>query len=66
MRAFAGGPMAARVLDGKRIADEVLDGIGQRVRARIQRGQRRPGLAVVLVGADPASSVYVRNKRRAC
>jgi methylenetetrahydrofolate dehydrogenase (NADP+)/methenyltetrahydrofolate cyclohydrolase len=58
--------MAARVLDGKRIADEVLDGIGQRVRARITRGQRRPGLAVVLVGADPASSVYVRNKRRAC
>lgn len=58
--------MAARVLDGKRIADEVLDGIGQRVRARIMRGQRRPGLAVVLVGADPASSVYVRNKRRAC
>lgn len=58
--------MAARVLDGKRIADEVLDGIGQRVRARVTRGQRRPGLAVVLVGADPASSVYVRNKRRAC
>jgi methylenetetrahydrofolate dehydrogenase (NADP+)/methenyltetrahydrofolate cyclohydrolase len=58
--------MAARILDGKRIADEVLDGIGQRVRARVTRGQRRPGLAVVLVGADPASSVYVRNKRRAC
>ena len=58
--------MAARILDGKRIADEVLDGIGQRVRARVTRGQRRPGLAVVLVGADPASAVYVRNKRRAC
>lgn len=58
--------MTARILDGKRIADEVLDGIGQRVRARVTRGQRRPGLAVVLVGADPASSVYVRNKRRAC
>ncbi|HWT15293.1 MAG TPA: bifunctional methylenetetrahydrofolate dehydrogenase/methenyltetrahydrofolate cyclohydrolase FolD [Patescibacteria group bacterium] len=58
--------MAARVLDGKRIADEVLDGIGVRVRARVQRGQRRPGLAVVLVGQDPASAVYVRNKRRAC
>lgn len=58
--------MAARILDGKRIADEVLDGIGLRVRARVTRGQRRPGLAVVLVGADPASSVYVRNKRRAC
>ena len=58
--------MTARILDGKRIADEVLDGIALRVRARVTRGQRRPGLAVVLVGADPASSVYVRNKRRAC
>ena len=58
--------MAARVLDGKRIADEVLNGIAGRVRARVTRGQRRPGLAVVLVGQDPASSVYVRNKRRAC
>ncbi|MBK6728691.1 MAG: bifunctional methylenetetrahydrofolate dehydrogenase/methenyltetrahydrofolate cyclohydrolase FolD [Xanthomonadales bacterium] len=58
--------MTARILDGKRIADEVLDGIAVRVRARVTSGQRRPGLAVVLVGADPASSVYVRNKRRAC
>ncbi len=58
--------MSARILDGKRIADEVLDGIARRVRARVTRGQRRPGLAVVLVGQDPASAVYVRNKRRAC
>lgn len=58
--------MSARILDGKRIADEVLDGIALRVRARVTRGQRRPGLAVVLVGQDPASAVYVRNKRRAC
>lgn len=58
--------MTARVLDGKRIADEVLNGIAGRVRARITRGQRRPGLAVVLVGQDAASAVYVRNKRRAC
>ncbi|MBK7042404.1 MAG: bifunctional methylenetetrahydrofolate dehydrogenase/methenyltetrahydrofolate cyclohydrolase FolD [Rhodanobacteraceae bacterium] len=58
--------MTARVLDGKRIADEVLNGIAGRVRARVTRGQRRPGLAVVLVGQDPASAVYVRNKRRAC
>ena len=58
--------MTARVLDGKRIADEVLNGIAARVRARVTRGQRRPGLAVVLVGQDPASAVYVRNKRRAC
>ena len=58
--------MAARILDGKRIADEVLDGIAVRVRERVLRGERRPGLAVVLVGQDPASAVYVRNKRRAC
>lgn len=58
--------MSARILDGKRIADEALGEVEVRVRARIKNGQRRPGLAVVLVGADPASMVYVRNKRRAC
>jgi methylenetetrahydrofolate dehydrogenase (NADP+)/methenyltetrahydrofolate cyclohydrolase len=58
--------MTARILDGKRIADELLDSVAARVRARIAAGQRVPGLAVVLVGEDPASSVYVRNKRKAC
>ena len=58
--------MTARILDGKRIADEVLDEVAQRVRARRKVGLNRPGLAVVLVGNDPASGVYVRNKRRAC
>ncbi len=58
--------MTARILDGKRIADEVLDEVASRVRARRKVGLNRPGLAVVLVGNDPASSVYVRNKRRAC
>jgi methylenetetrahydrofolate dehydrogenase (NADP+) / methenyltetrahydrofolate cyclohydrolase len=58
--------MPARLLDGKRIADELLDSVATRVRARIASGKRAPGLAVVLVGEDPASSVYVRNKRRAC
>jgi methylenetetrahydrofolate dehydrogenase (NADP+)/methenyltetrahydrofolate cyclohydrolase len=58
--------MAARLLDGRRIADDVLDGVAARVRARLAAGLRAPGLAVVLVGADPASMVYVRNKRRAC
>ena len=61
-----GGPMTARLLDGKRIADELLDSVAARVQARIAQGKRVPGLAVVLVGEDPASSVYVRNKRRAC
>lgn len=58
--------MTAKVLDGKRIADALLDDLAERVRARIEAGLSRPGLAVVLVGSDPASGVYVRNKRRAC
>jgi methylenetetrahydrofolate dehydrogenase (NADP+)/methenyltetrahydrofolate cyclohydrolase len=58
--------MSARILDGKRIADELLDGVAARVAARIAAGKAAPGLAVVLVGEDPASAVYVRNKRRAC
>src|SRR6476646_7194440 len=55
----------ARILDGKRIAEELLDSLKGRVDARLAAGKSRPGLAVVLVGSDPASSVYVRNKRRA-
>ena len=58
--------MTAQVLDGKRIADTLLDDLAVRVQARVGSGRSRPGLAVVLVGNDPASSVYVRNKRRAC
>ena len=55
----------ARILDGRRIAEELLDDLKLRVDARIAAGRSRPGLAVVLVGGDPASAVYVRNKRRA-
>lgn len=58
--------MSARLLDGKRIADELLDRLQARVAARVAAGKPRPGLAVILVGDEPASSVYVRNKRRAC
>src|SRR6478735_9070310 len=58
--------MTARILDGKRIAEDLLDELRSRVLARKQRGQTVPGLAVVFVGNDPASAVYVRNKRRAC
>jgi methylenetetrahydrofolate dehydrogenase (NADP+)/methenyltetrahydrofolate cyclohydrolase len=60
------GGMSARILDGKRIADELLDELRSRVQTRKQNGQSVPGLAVVFVGNDPASAVYVRNKRRAC
>ncbi|PKM16840.1 MAG: bifunctional methylenetetrahydrofolate dehydrogenase/methenyltetrahydrofolate cyclohydrolase FolD [Gammaproteobacteria bacterium HGW-Gammaproteobacteria-2] len=58
--------MTARILDGKAIADNLLDNLAVRVSALLQTGRQRPGLAVVLVGNDPASAVYVRNKRRAC
>ena len=56
----------AKILDGKRIADRLLDELRARVRLRKEQGLAVPGLAVVLVGSDPASAVYVRNKRRAC
>lgn len=58
--------MSARILDGKGIADTLLDELALRVEARMASGKARPGLAVVLVGEDPASAVYVRNKRKAC
>lgn len=57
--------MSAKILDGKRIADDLLESLKLRVKARTAAGKSAPGLAVILVGSDPASAVYVRNKRRA-
>lgn len=57
---------AARILDGRRIAWQVVEHVAIGVKARLAAGRLAPGLAVVLVGADPASAVYVRNKRKAC
>jgi methylenetetrahydrofolate dehydrogenase (NADP+)/methenyltetrahydrofolate cyclohydrolase len=58
--------MTAKILDGKRIADELLDELRMRVALSTAQGRAVPGLAVVFVGDNPASAVYVRNKRRAC
>ncbi len=58
--------MSAQILDGKAIAADVRAGIKQRVEQMLAAGGRAPGLAVVLVGENPASQVYVRNKRKAC
>lgn len=58
--------MSAKILDGKRIAERLLDDLRAQVLLRQQQGLSVPGLAVVLVGNDAASAVYVRNKRRAC
>src|SRR5688572_9567402 len=57
--------MSARILDGKGIADALLDDLARRVQVRPKAGKSASGLAVVLVGEDPASAVYVRNKHRA-
>ncbi len=58
--------MTARIIDGKAIAAEVRQATKARIDARQEAGLHVPGLAVVLVGTDPASEVYVRNKRRGC
>jgi methylenetetrahydrofolate dehydrogenase (NADP+)/methenyltetrahydrofolate cyclohydrolase len=58
--------MTARLLDGKTIAADIREQVKARVRERLDAGLRPPGLAVVLVGQNAASQVYVRNKRNAC
>nr|VFJ52926.1 MAG: methenyltetrahydrofolate cyclohydrolase /5,10-methylenetetrahydrofolate dehydrogenase (NADP+) [Candidatus Kentron sp. DK]VFJ56674.1 MAG: methenyltetrahydrofolate cyclohydrolase /5,10-methylenetetrahydrofolate dehydrogenase (NADP+) [Candidatus Kentron sp. DK] len=58
--------MSARLLDGSTTANNILNSLRERVTQLIRAGYRRPGLAVVLVGEDPASRIYVKNKRRAC
>lgn len=58
--------MTAAILDGKSIAAKIQLELKQRAARFTERQGRAPGLAVVLVGEDPASQVYVRNKQRAC
>lgn len=58
--------MAAQIIDGKLISQTVRQEVAARVKARVATGLRAPGLAVVLVGNDPASQVYVGSKRKAC
>ena len=58
--------MRAKILDGKATAAALRQDIKAGVALRIAAGKRPPGLAVILIGADPASAVYVRSKRRGC
>jgi methylenetetrahydrofolate dehydrogenase (NADP+)/methenyltetrahydrofolate cyclohydrolase len=57
---------SAKILDGRKVADRLIDNVRRAVDACCARGGRVPGLAVVLVGDDPASEVYVNNKIKAC
>ena len=58
--------MTAKRLDGKLLAQQMRAEIASAVAARTATGKRPPGLAVVLVGDDPASRAYVRNKQKGC
>ncbi|WP_415891215.1 bifunctional methylenetetrahydrofolate dehydrogenase/methenyltetrahydrofolate cyclohydrolase FolD [Neptuniibacter sp. SY11_33] len=58
--------MSAQIIDGKQIAADVRRQVAEGVQQRINDGKKAPCLAVLLVGMDPASQVYVRNKKNAC
>lgn len=58
--------MTAQLIDGKALARSIRNDIRKAVETRIAAGKRPPGLAVVLVGSDPASEVYVAHKRNDC
>lgn len=58
--------MSAQIIDGKAVAENLRESVKKAVDERVENGLRRPGLAVILVGNDPASQVYVRNKNLAC
>jgi methylenetetrahydrofolate dehydrogenase (NADP+)/methenyltetrahydrofolate cyclohydrolase len=58
--------VTAQLIDGKALAQDIRQSIAQDIEALVAQTGVRPGLAVVLVGDDPASAVYVRNKKKAC
>lgn len=56
----------AKILDGKLLSKNIREQIATEIKLLTQQGSRPPGLAVILVGNDPASMIYVKNKRQAC
>ena len=58
--------MPAKIIDGKKVSAEVREEVKLAVEKRVADGKRPPGLAVILIGGDPASQVYVGHKRKAC
>ena len=58
--------MTAQLIDGKTISAALLDRVTEGVQTRLDQGLRAPALAVILVGNNPASEIYVRNKKRSC
>lgn len=58
--------MTAKLINGRQIAADVRQQVAQQIKQRVEAGKRAPCLAVIIVGEDPASHVYVRNKKSAC
>lgn len=58
--------MTAQIISGNAISAQIKSEIAAQIQAHLEQGRRAPGLAVVLVGADPASQIYVGNKRKSC
>ena len=58
--------MTAQLIDGKFVANQLLSELRLKIDDRIQKGLRAPCLAVILIGGDPASAIYVRKKRESC
>jgi methylenetetrahydrofolate dehydrogenase (NADP+)/methenyltetrahydrofolate cyclohydrolase len=58
--------MASQILNGKIVSQQLIENVALKVTKRVENGHKAPGLAVVLVGDNPASEIYVRNKVRAC
>lgn len=57
--------MIAQIIDGKNVASTIKQSIAHEISLRTQNGLPQPGLAVIIIGDDPASHIYVRNKRQA-
>src|SRR5207237_2599341 len=58
--------MTAKIIDGNAVARKIRDGCRSRVQRIVAQSGTPPGLAVIVVGSDPASTLYVKNKIRAC
>ena len=58
--------MTAKIIDGKALAQQIRNEIAKKVASRTEQGLSVPGLAVIQVGSDPASKIYVKNKQKAC
>ena len=58
--------MSAQILDGKAISAKIRESIKNEVEKLVKKGLRAPGLVVIQIGNNPASEIYIKNKKKAC